>query len=284
MADAIQAPEDASPESQAILKELAAEGHQVDGVTPEPAKEVAKEPVKPEVEVAKVETEIKSDGSDVENKKTERQEKYVPVGKHNEERHKRQEAEARAEKAEKEATELAAKLAGSANKPTVDDIDTKATRLAEKHGIDQELAKDLLLEAVPKNTVPSELLNDVNAIKAIRAEQEALALERQQEIGFENEFASVIKEFPDLADRKEAIKQLAFSEGNTNTKLRLIALEYRHDNPPLQGKKSAETPYSGKKDGDNRVIDFSEITDEDFKKMSYQDVEQYELWRKKNNK
>ncbi|NBO10134.1 MAG: hypothetical protein EBV25_00890, partial [Methylophilaceae bacterium] len=67
--------------------------------------------------------------------------------------------------------------------------------------------------------------------------------EAAQETGFANEFEEVIKEFPDIKDRKEELKQLAFSEGNVNTSLRRLALEFMHDNPPAKpGRKTAEAP------------------------------------------
>ena len=270
----MQVPQDTSAETREILKELEAEGKGTPAAE-EPKKE------EPKAEPEKVVEPDKADPP--KPAKVEREERFVPVGKHNEERHKRQEAEAKAAEALARAQDLEAKLAATTNKPVSDTIDIKAKRLAEKHGIDEEFAKDLLAEASPSSALPPDLLNDLKAVKELRAAEEARAREHQQESGFEREFAEVAKEFPELANRKDDLKQLAFSEGNQNTSLRRLAIEFQHDNPSKPGRKTAETPMQGRKEvGD--VIEFENMTEEQCKELDGEQFDKYVEWLGKKKK
>ncbi len=310
----IQAPEDASPESQSILDELEAEGHQIEGREPKEPEKKEEEPTeekpkgdeseepKPKPDEEKPEDKEESEEQEETEEEPQKQPqkraaKYVPVKKHNEERHKRQEAERRAEEAERAAAELREQLEGADDKPSkqnLDEVKEAATKLAEKHGLEkefvEEFAETIVGIAEKRNVLPSEISEKLASLEAAKAEAEAEKAELQQEKYFEDEFTDLVKGFGQdtkegayLAERKEELKQLAFSEGNVNTTLRRIALEYLHDNPPPEpGKKSAEEPYAGKKHGESKVIDFVDITDEDFAKMSYDEIEEYEAWRAKN--
>lgn len=288
MSHDIQAPQDASADTQQILKELEAEGKGTPaGQEPAPKAE----PVKAESATPEATEETKADESQADtasaetaNKKPEREAKYVPVSKHNEERHKRQEAERRAEEAERRANELESRNnSNAASKPSTDNVDARANRLAEKHGLEPDFVKDLLLEVTPSQTLPPELQEDIRVVKELRAQQERHAQETAQETHFNSEFGSVIKEFPELADRKEELKQLAFSEGNINTSLRRLALEFRHDNPPDKpGRRTAEAPVKASKGDLSEVIDFAEMTEEQFKGLNGEQLAQFEKWIEKN--
>lgn len=294
MGNTIQAPKDASAETQEILKELEAEGRGTpvgQEATNQPEK--VEEPNKPAESVtppekAPEQEEADKKATDESGKKPDkpnREEKFVPVGKHNEERHKRQEAESRAEKAEREAAELRAQINGLSNKPTqeqVDDVREAATKLAGKHGLDAEFvaefAQTMVDIASKRNVMPKEIEAKLASFEQREAQREIEAREHAQEIGFNNEFADVLKEFPDLADRKEDLKQLATSEGNTHIPLRILAISYRHDNPPEKpGRKTAEVPTSTKKDTDE-VIDFENMTEEQFKGLNDEQFGLYEKW------
>lgn len=293
MADAIQAPQDASADMQETLKELQAEGHEIPGQTPAPKVEEPEAPAEQAIPSEKTPEQLEADKKAAEdtgkkNEKVEREPKFVPVGKHNDERHKRQEAETRAERAEREAADLRAQLVGNANKPTErnDDLKSAASALAEKHGLDADFVSELL-ETTTKLTskqgdLPDELKADLAVIKQARAEAEAHAQEIAQEKGFGNEFAGIVKEFPELADRKEELKQLAFSEGKTNIPLRMVALEYLHDNPPDKpGRRTAEAPVQIKRDA-HIVVDFENMDEEQFKGLSDEQHELYMRWLEKN--
>lgn len=278
MEDSIQAPEDASAEMQEIIKELGAEGKGTPaGQEPKPEVEKGepKTEEKPEEVVPEIEDENKN-----KQKPPDRQAKFVPVSKYNEERHKRQEIEARAAKAEQDAADLRAKFEANADKPKQEDITARAKRLADKHNLEEDFIKDLLEEATPKHNLPPELADDIKTIKEQRAQLEAQTLAATQETAFTNEFNALLKEFPDLADRKEDLKQLAFSEGNVNTSLRRIAIEYQHDNPSKPGKRSAESPS---KSGGSRteVIDFESMTEDQVDKLSGEDFDKFIEWRTK---
>lgn len=291
MADAIQAVQEASAETQEILKELEAEGK---GTVPgsEPAPKQEEQPKEPEPKVeepAKKPEEPKVENTNVDpgtntQDKTKRESKYVPVHIHNDERHKRQEAERAAQAAREEAEALRAQLNGNTDKPKTEELDTKAKRLAEKHGLEPDFIKDLLSEVAPTpSSLPADVLEDLKAVKELRTNQERQALEQKQETFFNDEFARTVAEFPDLADRKEEFKQLAFSEGKTNIPLRLLALEYRHDNGlDKPGRKTVEDPIQVSKKGTDALIDFANMTEDQLKDLDGPAFDQYLGWLDKN--
>lgn len=299
MSHDIQAPQDASAETQEILKELQSEGHDVAGLEKEDPKETPKaDPqlvkeeeekpeVKPEEKTEEKESEKKPDST--EQPKVDRATKAVPVGKYNDERHKRQEAEKRAEEAEKRARELEEKANSNSNKPTqqeTDDVREAAKKIAEKHGYDSEFigefADTIVALASKRNVLPQEIEAKLKAFDEMKAAQDARTLEQAQETGFNNEFESVIKEFPELASHKEDIKQLAFVEGNNGTALRKIAIEYMHDNP-ITPNITAEKRLNGRVDiGD--AIDFSTLTEDQFNSLTDEQMDKYLAWIEKNPK
>ena len=138
--------------------------------------------------------------------------------------------------------------------------------------------------ASKRDVLPKEIATQLEAFKQAQKQAEAVIQERAQETAFDGEFASVLKEFPDLADRKEELKELAFSEGNINTSLRLLALGYRHDNAlDKPGRKSAETPTQAKRDT-TEVIDFATMTDDQLKGLNEEQFAQFETWMVKNSR
>lgn len=270
MPENIQAPEEASAETQEILKELEAEGNDIAGKEP-PVEE-------PKVEEVKVE---EPDPEPKVEEKPNREAKFVPVGKHNEERHKRQEAEAEAKAAKEEADRLRAELAKG--KPSEsNDIQEAALKLAEKHGVDVDFAREFAETIVglsqKRNVLPKEVTEALEIAKQRTAEAEAIVLKNAQETGFEKEFAGIVKDFPDLASQKEAIKQLAFSEGKETIPLRYVALEYLHENPSTPGRKTVEAPVKAGESRGVEITDFENLTEEQFAKMSYEEMEKYEAW------
>lgn len=292
MSNDIQAPQEASEETQQILKELQEEGHEIAGQKPEEPKDEPKadpQPEKKEEEKPADKPEDKSDDQkpvdQVDDKKkqppVDRTTKAVPVGKYNDERHKRQEAEKRAEEAERRAKELEELSNSTSNQPSKQEMDTireAAKKVAEKHGYDNaefiaEFAETIVAEASKRNVLPKEIEAKLKAFDDQRAEQQARDLEVAQETGFNTEFSEVIKEFPDLVDHKDDLKQLAFMEGNEKTALRRLALEYMHDNP-VQGRKTVEAPLPGRTDTTD-VIDYNNITEEQFKNLTPKQMDEY---------
>jgi hypothetical protein len=272
MSQDVQAIETASAEAQEVLKELEAEGFEIEGkekeeqVTPEPEQKVEE----PKIEEPE--------------ERPKREPKFVPVGIHTEERHKRQEAEARAEQAVAEAEELRKQL--SSVKPNDDSkLDELAKSIADEDNVDVNFVKKILKasgEINKRSELPADVVAELASIKDVRAKLEREQRELQQETGFNNEFSSIIKEFPNLSDKKEELKQLAFTEQNSTIPLKLLALQYLHENP--SGKKTVEAPIKTGKVNNDDVIDFSEITEEQFAKLTYDQLDQFEIWRKKNEK
>jgi len=302
----IQAPEEASAETQEILKELEAEGNEIAGKSkpddagakPDEGKDEAKkEEAKPD--------EGKADDPDkVDPEKPEapkppkpnREPKYVPVGVHNEERHKRQEAERERDEARAEADRLKANTPAKPDKPeeTTEDFKTHAKSLAEKHGLEEGFVSDLLettakLTAKNSPDLSQELRNEINAFKTAKAELDAEKRQIEQEKGFESEFSGIIEELSNgdkdlesyLASQKKALRESAFAEGNLNTPLRRLAIEWLHDNPqPKPGRKSAEAPGGGEGVTDARkVLNFENVTEKDVADMDPETFEKFKDWK-----
>ncbi len=301
MEQSIQAPEQASADTQEILNELAKEGHEIEGLTPaEPKptppveKPVVKPEVKPDVKPEATQTKEPKDQKESDTKPNKpREPLYVPVKTHNDERHKRQDAEARATAAEARNKELEAKIGDVKTKPTVSELDTireTATKMAEEAGYDPEFMTkfaETIVATARKGTMSTQEIEQklaglANAEQSFKQKEQELAQEKlkiEQAQGFETEFAGVIKEFPDLADAKEELKQLAFAAGNESTSLRRLAAEYLHDNPP--GKNTAEAPFQGKRDSSD-VIDYANITEEQLDSLDRKQLDEYYSWLEKN--
>lgn len=292
----MQAPQDASPEIQEILKELEAEGKgSVEGkpsAPPEPEPQAPK-PEEPKPEAQKPEdADPKKPADPAKNDNIDRTGRFVPVKTHNEERHKRQEAENAAKEAREEAERLRAQLASASGKPEGnngnDDDFADIRKFADDNGVDPDFAVGLAKAIAAKNpgkaVLPPEIaeqLKSLEGLKQVQEQAQAIVHAQKQDAAFDNEFAAVTQEFPDLAGSKEALKQLAFSDGNLNAPLRLLALGYMHDNPQRPGRKTAESPLQGKRDT-TEVVDFAAMTEEQFKGLNEEQFTQYEAWLTKN--
>lgn len=284
MSDDIQGSED--PLIKEVLEEIAAEEN---GNKATPA-ETPAEPIEPvKTEEIKTEEAVEDKTDDTEPPaKPNREVKYVPVGKHNEERHKRQEAEKLAADREIRIKELEAQFNNSKpSEDNKDDIAEAAKLLAERNGMDADLTTDFVKSivdiAAKRNVLPDEIKQKLDNFEQMTERARLAENETNQEKGFEKEFAAIVTEFPHLADQKDALKQIVFSEDNINTPLRPLALEYMHDNPsPQDGKKSAETPTQG--GSRTEAVDFSSMTEEQFAGLSEEQMVLYDQWSAKNGK
>lgn len=285
------------------LKELESEGHELQDnilkskpeapkpAEPTPPKAEDKKPVEPNKDDAAnkdPKDPNKSDDPDKGKPKTDRQTRTVPVNVHNEERHKRQEAE-------KLAAELQAKLDGKGvdDKPksaqTDNDIRKFATDLAEKHGLDAEFlgefAESIVNMARKGNVLPENITKQLEKFDKISSELETQKTIQEQDQGFNAEYAEILKEFPDLKsdEVKDALKEIAFSEGYTATPLRTIAIEYMHDHPVEKGRKTIEgRDGGGSVSRDAEVIDFANLTEEQFANLTPAQMDQYDKWMENN--
>lgn len=291
----IQAPEEASAETQAILNELVAEGKGELPNTPAPQTEAPKvsEPAKPPVsedtpppaKASEPDDQIKTDPKP-EVKPVERETRHVPVGKFNEVRKEAQSAKAELELERQARAELQAKLdATSTNKPATDDLSDvrdAATKLAEEHGYEPEFVTkfaETMVSLMGKRTSSTGLEQRLAAFESQQAErvaqQEAQINAANADKYFDAEFNEVVKKYPELSTQKEEIKELAFSDTYRQIPLRMIALEYREQNPP--GRKTVEVPLQGKNDTPT-LLDFENMSDEQFKTLNPEQQDKFYAW------
>lgn len=308
MDQSIQAFQDASPETQEILKELEAEGKgSIPGKESEPTpppkqeeqpkpKEKVEEPAKPDDKTDDTtQSDQKPNQSDDTQNKSKREPKFVPVGVHTEERHKRQAAEEAAKKAQTELESLRAQIANASNKPAseekkTEDLKGLFSEMAKKHGIDPDFvsefadvltnlsAKQVVLPSDVKETL-EKIQQKQNELDSERTAQRQREQELAQENGFNNEFSTLLKEFPDLANQREELKQLAFSEGNTHIPLKMLALQYRYENGlDKPGKKSAEDSTQVANKGSEAILDFENMTEDQLRNLDGDALDKYLAW------
>lgn len=261
--------ESLSPETAEIIKSLESEGHEFEGrdkpaevpplkeekPKPEQPPEAKKEP-SPEKE--KEPEPKKEEEPEVEEKPKpkERLVKAVPVQKYNEERHKRQEAQAR-EKA------LEAKLAENTS-PL--DLDETVNKLSEKWQVDKQFVRDMLestarMASKSESPFSKQELAELRTIKAKMDEQAELT-------AFEQDFAGVAKEFPQISAHRDKIKELAYTEGYERVPLRSLAIEFAHDQGLFEkGRKTAEKATTGT-ERTGETIDFDNLSEDQAKNLN----------------
>jgi hypothetical protein len=267
MSQDIQGGELLKPETAEILKELASEGHQIDGISPKEESPPAKvEPVKEEPKPAEPVAEPEKEKVDAPKK--ERPTQAVPVNKYNEERHKRQEAE-------KATAELQEQLKKFSQQPkstaTSDDI----KKFAEEIQADPSVIERLVGLARQGSQIPADIAEKLKVLD----KYEQLTVQAEEAKAFETDFnktaEDLTKEGIELTGHKEQIKQLAYTEGYTSASLRAIALEYAHDNGLLsKGKKTLEKGSAGRTVS-TETIDFDSISEEQAKALPDDQWEKY---------
>lgn len=307
MAEASQESQSPSAEAQELMAELRSEGHSFVGdpePTADPVAPEAKEAEAPAEDEGKPEPEKAADPEPEDDKRTEetkeerteRQPRYVPVSKHNEERHKRQDAERKAQEAEARYLELKAEIEGLKARPQNPRQETvpvkeRISQLADKYGVDPSFASDLaesLMEGVRSaNQLPQDIVSRLERFEAAQAEAAQRELATKQELFFEKEFGEAAKDFPGIAARKEELKQIAFSEEGSKVPLRYLVLDYVHRNPDAgapQGRRAAETssPMSRERRPDAESDDFANVTPERLERMSDAEADRYFEWVKQN--
>lgn len=226
------------------------------------------EPVKPVEEVKTPEPvspqETKAEEQPVESEKSEpRKSNYVPVSKYNELRHELQDLKKQMEaKTVTPATEI--KVAG------------ELKDIAEKYNLDETFINEFSERLIEKasSKVPK-LPENLEAVVKSFQERENLM---KQESEFENNFANLSKELPDLVANKDDFKRLAFTEGYENTPLDVLAHYYINKFKPVR---TAEAPKQGQ--GKTEVLDFANITEDDLKGFSEEQVEAYMAYTRKQS-
>lgn len=312
MAEANQEGQGSSAEMQEIMAEMRSEGFTFEGdaqagkepEAPEPGpqaegpEDVEKAEEKPEAK-PEPEAEPKEDKRPEAEKedKQERTSRYVPVSKHNEERHKRQDAERKAQEAEARYAELKAEIEALKTRQAPQDpaapVKERIAKIAETHGVDPAFASDLadsLMDGVRSAAqLPQDVAQRLERFEAAQREAELKAQAAKQDLYFEQEFAKAAEEFPALASRKEELKQVAFSEEGAKVPLRYLVLDFIHRNPDAaapQGRRSAESSsaMSRERRKEQGSEGFEDMTEERLMSLSDAEADRYYAWLKANGK
>lgn len=275
MTEVIVGGEHLKPETVEVLKELESEGHTLAGVTPEekPAEQPkVEEPQKPQVaEPAPAEKPEEAEAKG-EQPKSERKVDFVPFKKFDAVRHEL--AEAREAK-----TKLEAQIAALSQKPAAQitgQAESIAKQYAEALGLDEsytaKLAEMVETIAAGKAQLPAEVAEKLKVLD----KYEQLTVQAEEEKAFSQDFDNtVLKEMPQLAEHKDKIKQLAYTEGYTSTSLRAIALEYAHDNGLLQkGRKTLEKGSAGRTTT-TEALDFDSLSEDQARALPDDQWEKY---------
>lgn len=286
-------------EGLAALKELQAEGHEIQGLPKEGEAKPAESPVEPKKdepkpkdapkpkEEGKPDTEAKpkegeepkaddDKGDDELGKPTPRKPVYVPVSKFNETRKELQAAKA----AIKERDEALAKLQANPTEANKQEAVDAVKALVELGYEEEEASKviKIIRAASPKTELDPTIAKRLEALdkwEATRAAEEAKMVQDKEQIAFEKDFQTVATEFPALAGLKQQIHEKAYSEGYEHTPLRAIAIELMHD-MGYTGKKvkTAEQGGAGT-GGNNDVLDFDNVSEEQFARFTAEQMDKF---------
>jgi hypothetical protein len=258
-------------ETQKILKDMEDEGEPTT-VTPEAeapvtppeketpeAKEVKPVPDTTSIVDLKDEDEIEPGEEDLPD--LTRPVQAVPYYKFKKERERRMDLERQLEEAK--ATTVSPDTANT----TSADID----KLAETYSLDKQFVSDLA-NVLTKSIKPNALDDDTKASLEIIKQQKIAA---QEDLGFNNEFNVLAKDYPEVATQKDALHQLAYLDGFN--KKSLFEIYFRHLKPKVDPRHTME-PSKGINGEGNLNMDevannpeaLMNMSDEDFAKYSNQ--------------
>ena len=271
-------------EGKEVLDELEKEGFEIVGrekpadVTPEPKPEVKppeKTETKPEAkpeEKPEAKPEEKPTPKPEEHKPVDRKVQHVPLPKYLDTERQLKEAQAKIEE-----------LSKNGAKPSEENIAdaTQAIKtLVDKFGYDEENAKQLVevfKTMIPGQTISPEVKKAMEALPLL--DKMRSDLEAQQEAAaFDQDFTkSVLSQFPHLDKYKDQIKEMAYSEDYAKTPLRAVALAFM-DAEGISQKPAdvitSEKPGGGSNKG-AETIDFDNITDDQFNKLTPEQQDQF---------
>jgi hypothetical protein len=272
----------ASEETRKIMEEIREEGDHFPGIDPETKPEVKPDP-KPKSDEDEVEeedgedtdNEDDEDGEDEEEKKPKaplkRTSKFVPVKKFNELRHANQDLQ-------RKIAEMQQATKQNDTQPTKQEqkkVFDKASEFAEKLGLEEEAVKEfaeyiLGMAQSGEKVLPDDIKEKLDTLGKITSEYEQTRQQQQEDADFEAGFEKLLDERPELADRKKEFKRLAFTEGYENTPLEVLADHFVMKNKIV---KTAEPSKRG--GGKTKVLDFSNMTEEELDKLDGEDFENY---------
>ena len=262
----VEAKPEEKPEDEDVEKEEAVEEeHETKDEPDEPEKEDEDEPK------AKKDKEDK-DLVDPEDPKSSR---YMPISKYQD--LKREDREIIAAK-DKKIQELSDEL----NKAkTVSAIGDKVKTFAEKHGVTEEMAIDLVTLVKGENALDPKT-------QEILQKTEARFKKEELTEAFENEFADLVKETPEAASLKETLKAKAYEKDNLNRSL--YEIFHRQLKTAPEKKKTAESTRASSGRENGKSLDFNKIA-EDIKnnvsgalgKLSGEDQDRFFDWAEQNS-
>lgn len=232
--------EEAKKEHDDIQAEIA----RSKGIKPEgdddPSEDKGKdvEPGKSDDEVDPKKEDPTKDEEDLDPEDVDPEEEEIPktrkpslLGKYQNEKKDREAAQARVAELE----QSVAKLTDDLNRTkTADQLKDKVKAYAEKHGMSEEAAMDLVLLA-------KEGLQPDSETKSILQESKVLIQKNKANQDFESEFSKLIVELPEAEQVRDKIRQAAFKDENLSRSLFEIFHRLQRDTTPAK-KKTGEAP------------------------------------------
>lgn len=173
---------------------------------------------------------------------------------------------------------------------TVQDATDAVKRLVDDFGYEEDAAKkmvDVMKSIMPGQVLPPEIKAALDKLPLL--DQMAKDLEtKKEEAQFETDFAaSVISEFPHLAQYKDKLKEKAYSDEFAKTPLRVVALAFMHDEgiatKPVENVQTVEKTQGGTgKHGEE--INFDDMTDEQFSKLTPEQQDKFFEYQEKKER
>lgn len=277
-------------EGKEVLDQLEKEGFEIAGRAPadppKPEEKPVEQPIKPEVkpetksEVKPEEQKPKETTESVKptitEPKPERKVQHVPLAKYLDTERQLKDALAKVDELSKPGTKP--------SEQTVTQAQDAVKILEEKFGYDHEEAAKLaevIKAIVPGQTLSPEqqqALAELNTVKQQLTQTQEKLNDEREEIAFEKDFtAQVLKDFPHLAEHKQTIKEMAYSDDYAKTPLRAVALAFM-DAEGIQA--HAPDVINGDKPGGGTTrqadtVDFNNLTEEQFNKLTPEQQDQF---------
>ncbi len=275
-------------EGKEVLDQLEKEGFEIAGrQAPEikPEEKPVEQPIKPEVK-PEIKPEVKPEEKPKETlepekpkpaePKPERKVQHVPLAKYLDTERQLKDALAKVDELSKPGTKP--------SEQTVTQAQDAVKILEEKFGYDHEEAAKLaevIKAIVPGQSLSQEqqqALAELNTVKTQLAQAQEKLNDEREEIAFEKDFtAQVLKDFPHLAEHKNTIKEMAYSDQYAKSPLRAVALAFM-DAEGIEPK--APDVINGDKPGGGTTrqadtVDFNNLTEEQFNKLTPEQQDQF---------
>jgi hypothetical protein len=283
MSNEVESPENGSvsPETQAILDQLKAEGHTIEG---QEATEPTEAPVSPlnapeaEETTKEVDVPLQEKQSDTEANKAPvdrapREPSLIPAWEH-------KVAEKRWDKEKSELLSTIEQLKAhptNANQQAVAQQAGNLRELAQQYGLELDESQEKFFSALLSKAVPQDVSQK---LEALERDRQITFLEAQYEDEFNKDVAPLLQErygldSTQLAGLKSKLHDVAFTDTYAKVPLRKVFLaeESEFKLQPNQQHETVKPTKSGKTR--SASIDFDEVDEETFARMSPEEVERY---------